>query len=203
MNREIISIDSACNGFEDAVKLTDKVGEKAGLTKKECLRLHLLSEELVGLLRGIAGDIKADYIVEEEDKKFTLHLKGQVNMDKKMHDQLIESSSKGENAAAKGFMGKMREMIGTMLLPGTLGNTFVSGFSMGLMNLGTPTSSVDALAGTSGYLWSMEKYVDSVKGSDNKEEWDALERSIVANIADEIKVSIIGNDVEIIIDKQF
>ena len=32
---------------------------------------------------------------------------------------------------------------------------------------------------------------------------DAVERSIVANIADEIKVSISGNDVEIIIDKQF
>ena len=119
MNREIISIDSACNGFEDAVKLTDKIGEQAGLTKKEGLRLHLLSEELIGLLRGIAGDIKADYIVEEENKKFTLHLKGEVNMDKKMHDQLIESSTKGENAAVKGFMGKMREMIGTMLLPGT------------------------------------------------------------------------------------
>ncbi|MCR5200135.1 MAG: hypothetical protein K6C38_03350 [Saccharofermentans sp.] len=58
MNREIISIDSACNGFEDAVKLTDNIGEQAGLTKKEGLRLHLLSEELIGLLRGIAGDIK-------------------------------------------------------------------------------------------------------------------------------------------------
>lgn len=203
MNKEIISIDSSYHGFEEALNTSARMGEQAGLSKKEALHLRLMTEELIGLLRGIAGEIKADFIIEEENKKFTLHLKGEVNMDKKMHDQLIETSSKGENDAAKGFTGKLREMIGTMLLPGSLGNTFVSGFSMGLMSLGTQTSSVDSIAGTNEYLWSMEKYVSSVRNSDNKAQWDELERSIVANVADEIKVSIVGNNVEIIVDKQF
>ena len=74
---------------------------------------------------------------------------------------------------------------------------------MGLMNMGSPVASVDSIAGTNAYLWSMEKYVSAVKESDSKEEWDALERSILVNAADDVKVSIVGNDVEIIIEKQF
>lgn len=203
MNKEQITVDSTNERLAEAIKLTASAGEAAGLDKAQNLRLRLLVEELIGLLRGIAGDLRADYIIEEENKKFTLHLKGEVNLDKKMHDQLIESSSEGKNAAAKGFTGKLREMIGTMLLPGSLGKTFMTGFSMGLMNMSSPVPAVDSVAGTNAYMWSMEQYVNAVRESDSKEEWDALERSILVNAADEVKVAIVGNNVEIIIDKQF
>ena len=203
MTKTTIAVDSSNRSLAEAIKLTADAGTTAGLDNAQNLRLRLLVEELIGLLRGIAGDLQADYTIEEENKKFTLHLKGEVRLDKKMHDQLIESSTNGKNAAAKGFTGRLREMIGTMLLPGTLGNTFVTGFSMGLMNMGSPIASVDSIAGTNAYLWSMEKYVNAVKESDSKEEWDALERSILVNAADDVKVSIVGNDVEIIIEKQF
>ena len=35
------------------------------------------------------------------------------------------------------------------------------------------------------------------------EAWDELERSIIANIADDVKVKILGNKVEIIVFKNF
>lgn len=203
MIKETLAVDSSNQKLAEAIKLTSDVGESAGLDKAQNLRLRLLAEELIGLLRGIAGELKADYTIEEDNKKFLLHLKGVVNLDKKMHDQLIESSSAGKNAAAKGFTGRLREMIGTMLLPGTLGKTFVTGFSMGLMNMSSPVAAIDSMAGTNAYMWSMEQYVTAVKESDSKEEWDALERSILVNAADDVKVSIVGNEVEIIIDKQF
>ena len=203
MNRNSVVIDSAGNGFAEALDMSNKMGIEAALDPKELLRLRLLTEETIGLLRGIAGDIKAEFEVAQYGKEFTFTLNGDVVLDKKMHDQLIDASTKGENSAAKGFTGKLKEMIGSMLLPGTLGHTVVSGFSMGLMNMGSPTP-VDASAEVAKeYLWSLEKYEDSVKQGNNATAIDLLEKSIIANIADEVQVSIVNPHVEIKVFKIF
>jgi hypothetical protein len=60
----------------------------------------------------------------------------------------------------------------------------------------------------SAVVWSMALYKEDVQNhiSENEkasEAWDELEKSIVANIADDVKVKIIGNDVEMIIIKSF
>ena len=90
-----------------------------------------------------------------------------------------------------------------MVLPGTIGHTLVSGFSMGLMTMSTPSSVSETTAAAQAYMWSMEKYSENVKKNGDKKEWDTLERSIIANIADEIKVGIQGSRVEITVYKQF
>ena len=57
------------------------------------------------------------------------------------------------------------------------------------------------------YTWSMQKYqrgLESMK-QDNvepEEAWDELEKSIVANIADDVLVGIKNNTVELIIKKK-
>ena len=203
MKEEKVTIKSSGEGFEKALNVTAALGQEVGLDKAEQVRLRLLTEELIGLLRGIAGDITAEYSVKQFGREFTFKLEGDVVMDSKMHKQLIESSSSGENASVKGFTGKLREMIATMVLPGTLGHTLVSGFSMGLMTMSTPSSVSETTAAAQAYMWSMEKYTSSVKESGNKKEWDTLERSIIANVADEIKVGIQGSRVEITVYKQF
>ena len=55
--------------------------------------------------------------------------------------------------------------------------------------------------------WSMVKYSDAlsslVKQNDDaaKAAWDELEKSVVAHVADDVKISIKGNQVEMIIYK--
>ena len=56
--------------------------------------------------------------------------------------------------------------------------------------------------------WSMQKYkatVEQEKSEDAaaQEEWDELEKSIVANIADEITIAIRGSEVEMTVYKKF
>ncbi len=203
MKEEHVTIKSTGEGFVEALSITDSLGKEVGLDNKEQVRLRLLTEETIGLLRGIAGEVSADYSVKQYGREFTLKLEGDVVMDSKMHKQLLESSSSGENSSVKGFTGKLREMIATMVLPGTIGHTLVSGFSMGLMTMSTPSSVSETTAAAQAYMWSMEKYSSSVKESGDKKEWDTLERSIIANIADEIKVGIQGSRVEITVYKQF
>ena len=44
---------------------------------------------------------------------------------------------------------------------------------------------------------------DGSSGEEYREAWDALERSVIAKLADEVRISITGPKVEIVIDKQF
>ena len=203
MSRVITTIDSSGNGMQEALWVTEQVGEDNGLSRRERLRLRLLAEELIGMLRGIAGNIQADYIVENKGRAYTLHLKGDVRLDKEMRRHLMEVSSKGENAAAKGIMGKLRDMIGVMLLPGTAGHAAVYGFSAGLITMGGPAAGEEIYDGAQAYTWSLDKYKSSVQGAPSDEAWDELEKSIVANLADEVRVSIVKTNVDITIFKTF
>ena len=49
--------------------------------------------------------------------------------------------------------------------------------------------------------WTLNRYKDSVR--DSEESWDELEKSIIANLADDVAVSVKGNKVEILITKNF
>ena len=52
-------------------------------------------------------------------------------------------------------------------------------------------------------MWSLRKFEDESKKDTENETWDELEKSIVANIADDVSVKIVGTSVEIIVSKAF
>ena len=65
-----------------------------------------------------------------------------------------------------------------------------------------------ATGSTLDYEWSMMRYEEQLSSrirqddSAAKEAWDELEKSVVAHVADEIKVAIRGRTVELIIQKK-
>lgn len=200
-----IKVTTRGEGMEEALAATEKLGLDSGLSHKENLRLRLLAEELIGLLRGISGDVEADYQARQEGKKFVLSLNADVRMTQDMRKQLLAASSSGKNSAARGFMGRLREMVAAILLPENGDSDEVSGLALGLMSLGGPARYT---AGVNAYAWSMSKYMSEVRSSREADEdaadaWDELEKSIVANLADEVSVKIVGSTVEISIAKAF
>ena len=56
------------------------------------------------------------------------------------------------------------------------------------------------------YLWSLERYREAMEEREKtavvKEAWDELEKSIVASIADDVRVSVSGGKVDLVIEKQ-
>ena len=52
-------IKSAGIGVQDALAATEQLGRDSGLTQKENLRLRLLAEELLGMMRSITGEVEA------------------------------------------------------------------------------------------------------------------------------------------------
>ncbi len=205
MNTAEIRITSLGEGMEEALAATEQLGLDSGLGYKENLRLRLLAEELIGLLRGITGKVEACYQGRQEDRKFELSLSADVSMTQELRKQLLAASSSGKNAAAKGFMGRIRDMVAAILLPENEEPAEVSGLSLGLMSLGGPARYT---AGVNAYAWTMSKYMSEVRSSREEDAeaadaWDELEKSIVANLADDVSVKIEGHSVEIVITKAF
>ena len=185
--------------IKEAVQATDKLGQDAGLSNKEVLRLQLLAEELLGMMQSIAGEVEAKYRVEQEDKHFNLILDSALDMTKEMRKTLLSVSTTGENTAAKGFMGKLRDMIYSAMLPSETGP---SSMSMGLMSMGSPS----AYSTGENLKWSMTQYMAEMRKTDAEEAkgaWDELEKSITASIADDISIRIKGSNVRITITKTF
>ena len=81
-------------------------------------------------------------------------------------------------------------MIAVMMLPDGGSYSMMTGFSMGLMSMGSPSMAAEGYAGVQNILWSMEQYKAALDGEEQKEAWDELEKSIVANIADDAVVGV-------------
>ena len=194
-------VNSQGLGMSEALAATEGLGRDSGLEGREILRLRLMGEELFGLMRGITGELEADYAAELDNGVYALRLVGDVPMNQEMRRQLIAVSSSGENAAAKGFTGKLREMIAVALLPRDAGPSMLS---MGFMSMGSP----GGYRAGAGCDWSMTRYKEKIgggrgAGEDTDEAWDELEKSIVASLADEVSVSVKGSHVEITVSKSF
>jgi hypothetical protein len=200
LKTEQIKVTSAGAGMEEALQLTEKFGLESGLERKEDLRLRLLAEELFGMMRSIVGEVEALYWIEGEDQKFDVHMEGEVVRNQDVRKKLIEVSTRHENAAAQGFMGELRDMIGAAMLPEGEGPSMLS---LGLMTMGSPSG---YMANSGSYSWSLNKYREELQAAEDKEAKEAadeLEKSIVASLADEVAVRIEGSQVEIVVTIAF
>ncbi len=204
MKTDVIAISPLGEGMAEALKEIERAAAYRGLTPKESLRLQLLGEEMMGMLRTIVGEGKSSFWVEAEGKTFSLHLRAGVRMNADLRDDLLKTATSGKNAAVKGFMGRIRDIFTQLSEPdGATMDPKEYGFSY------VDVSSFDASMGvtTHGMLygWSMKEYRSAVEEhrAEEPEKWDELEKSITARLADEVKVFIRGNTVEMVVEKAF
>lgn len=203
MQTERISIFASGDGRDKALELTEKAGAFCGLDHKSILRLRLLSEEIIELIRPFSSELKGDFWLETDDENVEIHLKTNIPMDLQTRNELLSVATSGKNSAARGLIGKIREMIARVSLPDDPETKAMADQALGLMALG---SQMGASYGST-YSWSMTAYATSINNStvftdEAAEARDALEKSIVANIADEVKVNIVDSNVEVIIYKK-
>ena len=211
MQTDIIKVAGKEDGREAVLSEAEKFASYVGLDSRSAMRLRLIAEETLGLVNAIAGDFSADFWIEKEkDEPCAVHLKVKTDMDQAKKQEFIEASTDRKNDAAKGIMGKIREIIENGLysidetgkLQAEYGDGPVVYGSMGMCNVDS------AIAGSGAYIWSLQRYRESVEAEKDRkaaieEAWDELEKSVIANIADDVRVSISGSKVEMIIEKKF
>ena len=198
MKSDSIIIRNDASSTEAALDLVEKF--YGDVSPKSLLRLRLLAEETMNLIRTISGetDMEAELWAEKEDKLCSLHLKTNTVMFAQKRKELMELSSKNENAAAKGFLGKIREVFEIALLPKDERAARES--RIGMMGLVDPT----ALSATS-ESWKMSKYITNLNESQEATEFvqearNELERSILGNIAKDVIIGIVGDDVTMTVE---
>ena len=192
MKTDIIRVCGEESHMAEVLSQVDKTIIYKGLSGKNALHLHLLSEEMLALMHAITGHAEGEFWIEENKGVYELHLSVEAMLDEKRREQLLSASTSGKNEAAKGFMGKIR----TFFEPAG----GIPAFSGGFM----PGSSAQVY---SSMIWSLENYKVQLKlykeqNRTSAEEWDELEKSVVAHLADDVKVSIKQHTVEMIIIKK-
>lgn len=188
MISSVIKITKDDTKLQNILSEVKKTSAYAELDKKSSLRLRLLAEELCGMLRELTEDFDGTFHVENEGLSFTLITQITTdNMNKKMKKDFIKVSKDKHNAAAKGIMGKVRDVVENMLYPE---NSYYSS-SFVAYQLETSALMNDT--------WALSEYKKTKKEAN----WDELEKSIVANLANDVTVAVKGKNVEIIITKNF
>ncbi len=193
MKSDVCKLTQDAESLNVVLTETEKASEYVGLDQKQASRMRLLAEELVGMLPELLSFSKGEFWVETNGKAFELHasLIPEEPLTAYKREQLLEISTTGKNEAAKGIMNKIRLAAQFMLLDYNHIADYMSQ-PMDFYQFGMTTSS----------MWSLNTYsskVKSVKG----EPWDELERSIIANVADDVLVGLQGNRVDIIVKKAF
>lgn len=169
---------------------TQNAAKSAALNNKQTLRSRLIAEEFLGMLKELSTDFDGEFWIENEGLAFSFVAQIHVNevMDLQTKRRFIDVSSAKKNTT-KGIMGKIRDIVENLLYPenAVYSSSFIS------YQLETAVLLNDQ--------WRLKRYKDAERN--NAEPWDELEKSIIANLADDVIVSVKGSNVEIVILKDF
>ena len=192
MKTDVIRISNQADNMEEALKQAEKVAAYCNLSSKGALHLRLLTEEALGMMRSITGKRDGEFWIENKDNDFELHLRVDTLIDEKRREQLLSASTSGVNEATRGIMGKIRAFFEAPSDTPTFSGTFMPG----------------GASANAGMAWSMEDYREQLRQyremnrEGAEEAWDELEKSVVARVADNVKVNIKGRTVEMTIHKK-
>lgn len=204
MKTDIIKIDSKLNGSMQALEETEKFAVYNNISGKDSMHIRLIVEDTLSMMHGIMDDYSGLFWIESEksDKRIfcriCISVPNAVDCDQELH--LMDISSSGKNMNAKGFTGKIREFVRMTAQPLPKKSRNIQRPLMSSWwNLGTNTSA-GAVYDNS---WSLGIYRENILANkeENTQEWDELEKSIIAKLADEVKVWLKENTTEIIVEK--
>ena len=188
MKSDIIRVSTKYDATADVLDQAERVAEYQGLSHKASLHLRLLAEEMMCMMRAIAGDVSGEFWIQNKRSHYELHLLVETTMDARKREQLLSASTTGENEANRGFMGKIRAFFEPME-------------DVPVYFECQPDSMYQEMSWTmAGYQQKLKNDMElNRKGA--REAWDELEKSVIAHIADDVKVSIRGHEVEMTVYK--
>ena len=189
MKSDVIVFSGSGDRTEAVLDQAERVATYRKLSGKGALHLRLLAEEMMSMMRAVTGEVYGEFWIENAGEDYELHLHTVTAMDYEKREQLLSASTSGVNEANRGLMGKIRAFFEPL-----------EGVPM-YLDL-TPSGAGSEM------VWSMCAYQQQLRQNVSRnvqgsaEAWDELEKSVIAHVADEVKVSIRGRDVEMIVYKK-
>ena len=196
MISDICKIEKGTRDLDSILIESNKVAVYNELNEKQTLQLRLICEELDAMLPNIINDFDGDFWIEFDNGQCKVVADislAEFTADKKK--ELIAISKNKKNAFSKGIIGKIRSAIEDLYLDKENAEALnmsilfnkALGYSVGMEN---------------SYIWSLNNYKNNVV-EENKEDWDELEKSIIAHLADDVIVGVKGTKATITVIKNF
>ncbi|WP_026518690.1 hypothetical protein [Butyrivibrio sp. MC2021] len=159
--------------FQSVYRVLDRFIEDTLMKKRDALRLRLLTEEVLRLVGSILDEELVEMWLEGNSRVAYITLTAENNLDANQREKLKSLAPEG---AKEGFFDKLI-------------STFIA-------------------APPGEKRWSLKEYQEDLqkKKADDKysqEAWEDLERSLVANLADDIEISMKFEKVQMKVTKDF
>ena len=207
MKSDIITVGNDERFIESALEMCGQYVYQSGVDGKKATHINLLAEEVLCMARSMVGDFSARFWIEDEAGEYRIHLDAIADVDRDKKKELMSLSKSGKNIANKGLLAKIGGFFSdcmdnydeAMALSSAADNY---GYSFAA---GVPASSMMTLGASE--LWSLSRYRSGVESEkedkkEAKEAWDELEKSVIANIADDVIVGVKDNHVTLIVVKK-
>ena len=184
---------------------TENFAWQAKLDKRDTLRLDLLVEETLGMVKAMLDDFYGQIWFVADGKACEIHFEATSDMNADKKQELLSVSSTGKNTAAKGFMAKLGEVISGALhgFGRTMDAYGQETIRYGIVHM--PYTDMTGMDLTP--VWTLQAYRSDLAQADDgditAEALEDLEKSIVASLADDIVVGVKGDRVDMIITKKF
>ena len=175
MQSERIELDDWQDSFEIIKEVAEQFEEKAKITGKDALRFSLLAEESIRLVSSIMTEKDPIEIWFVGDRRIAhICLRTETYIDENKREEFLSISSDGKNGADRSFIDDVKEFIFRPKKP----RWTLAEYEAELMR-----------------KRAEDKYAEAA--------WENLERSVLANLADDIAVGIKNDNLLIIVTKDF
>ena len=198
MVSNVCKIEKGSKDLAAILQESERVAHYNAFTKKQTLQLRLICEEIDGMLPNIIDDFDGDFWIEYENGVCKVNVSITIpELNTLAKEELINIAKNKKNASAVGIVGKIRNAIENLFLSNKDKNFYIS--SPGLFGL-----SAQHFEGMDySYFWTLNTYKTTVKNAQEQEAWDELEKSIIANLADDVMVGVKGKKATIVVVKNF
>lgn len=163
-----------------------------GLRPKDRGCLRLLTEEMFSMCRELLGTDALDFEVKRDEGRYTLRTATKTRVGEEAREHFLSISSSGKNAANQGIKGMLGAVLEALSFEGAP-ELYGSAWAYGMH---TPVG---------GYacMWTLSQYMEFAPKEKVKSEWDGMEKSIIANFADDVSIGVRSGKLEMTVTKTF
>lgn len=208
MKTDVIRLGSDLSGRREAIEEAERFAEYHHITGKNATHLRLLTEETISMVHGILRGFEGDFWIESEKRKngrlCRICVAADTSVSESQEDEFLQMASSGKNEEAKGFLGMIREIFRWSVQRSDENVHPGSTTAIDVMyGMGMPAEKADD--GES--FWSMQRYrsnlQEKAQETAGQAAWDEMEKSIVANLSDEIRIGITDERATVTVERFF
>ncbi len=198
MNINKIRVDNKGNGAETVLTDVEFYAQRSGLGDRSCRQIRLAAEELMELVKNISGTFEADFSAEITNRRCELSLVTDTVSDPAKKAQLIQAGQFKTGVADKLRRFLQSDYKNLKEQEDILDDLGIKKADAALLEEIGHSSFEDA------YVWTLGSYGMKAYDShvlDDDAGWAEIGQSILANLADDIRVFVFDDRVEITVIK--